>query len=415
MSMLDFSSCSETSIITIKFLERSVRSRASPHLISFTMATLIPRMPSLNVAAGPGNVCQVDLTVLFAGCGSSDLQLAQPHSVDVHPSTICVTPTIPSPTPDIPLPPLPSSSHAKDPLSLLSSYSSLIQWAAPTTFVQSVLPESSCTDPYPAMPTGGGWPGHGWGGPPPFLPPPPDSGAAETVTVTRNRIEPPSPENTFAQEAPVRGGGIGGGGFGGGGFGGGGFGGFGGGGISPSASPVVTPSTATTQGTPLPQYSVASTTTPRTFPLSSDVVVPATATTQDPPPTAGTPVLSASGTEASPLLAVSVDLLGLNIDLDLYLDLAGLFNGVGNLLSGLLGGGPSPTTVLPSSSACGACEADAVLATVQLGSLSDCLGATLNRSVAVDNCLYFIGADSGILDLNLALTTDDSDSYCKSC
>lgn len=139
------------------------------------------------------------------------------------------------------------------------------------------------------------------------------------------------------------------------------------------------------------------------------------------------------------MLDVSVDLLGLNINIDLYLDLAGLLDGVGTLLNSLLGGDRSqPTTITQRYRAiCGTslatlgtgrkvtatsptdclrqCEIDAILATVQLGTLNDCLGATLDRGIAVDNCLYFVGSDTDVLDLHIAINTDNSDSFCKSC
>ncbi|KAK0734687.1 hypothetical protein B0T26DRAFT_670947 [Lasiosphaeria miniovina] len=139
------------------------------------------------------------------------------------------------------------------------------------------------------------------------------------------------------------------------------------------------------------------------------------------------------------LLDVSVDLLGLNINIDLYLHLAGLLDGVGGLLNSLLGGdrsrpttmtqryrdicGTSFTTLGPGRNVTATsptdclqqCEIDAILATVQLGTLNDCLGATLDRGIAIDNCLYFIGSDTDILDLHMAINTDDSDSFCKSC
>ncbi|KAK3945226.1 hypothetical protein QBC46DRAFT_219215, partial [Diplogelasinospora grovesii] len=127
--------------------------------------------------------------------------------------------------------------------------------------------------------------------------------------------------------------------------------------------------------------------------------------------------ISSSSKCNGPSLGVAIDLLGLNIDVNLYLSLAGrLLNSVGELVGvgSILGGATStsnPTTVTQQFRAkCGKsfrnlpgggktttaasaveclrqCEADAIIATVQLGSLHGCLGATIDNSVAVDDCL----------------------------
>ncbi|KAK3989979.1 hypothetical protein QBC44DRAFT_369547 [Cladorrhinum sp. PSN332] len=158
----------------------------------------------------------------------------------------------------------------------------------------------------------------------------------------------------------------------------------------------------------------------------------------------------------SPLLDISVDLLGLPIDVELYLDIAngnnngggGLLgtvsNVVGGLLGGLLGGSSSSSrsTIITDgfTSRCGQgltgianggnnsgttglttaadarqclqlCQRAGILLTVQIGELNDCLGVTLRNGIAVDNCLYFLGAASDILDLNLELGDVDGDVF----
>lgn len=46
-----------------------------------------------------GGICAVDITALFHFCNSIPIVVGgEPHSVDVQPSTICVTPTLPSMT-----------------------------------------------------------------------------------------------------------------------------------------------------------------------------------------------------------------------------------------------------------------------------------------------------------------------------
>lgn len=136
---------------------------------------------------------------------------------------------------------------------------------------------------------------------------------------------------------------------------------------------------------------------------------------------------------AQPLLNVTTSLLDLNVDLTVYLNLGGLLSSVGdlvgNVVCGLLGcDGPLPTSVTDSYSVscgktmnCGGapdvtpttatakdaddcvsqCRRAGIVATVQLGKLVDCLGASLDNGVQVDNCLFVIGEKHDILDLEV--------------
>ncbi|KAK4231097.1 hypothetical protein QBC38DRAFT_495849 [Podospora fimiseda] len=151
----------------------------------------------------------------------------------------------------------------------------------------------------------------------------------------------------------------------------------------------------------------------------------------------------------NPLLNISVDLLGLPIDVEFYLDIAngsnnnnggGLLGTVTNLVGGLLGdllGGSSSSrstiitdnftarcsqcitgivnqgnnsgstglvTAADAQECLQLCQRAGILFTVQIGELNDCLGVTLRNGVAVDNCLYLLGAARDILDLNQART-----------
>lgn len=142
-----------------------------------------------------------------------------------------------------------------------------------------------------------------------------------------------------------------------------------------------------------------------------------------------------------PLIDIVVNLLGLNIDIAAYLDLSGLLEGVGELLSGLLGGGGRhgrPTSIKRRYEAhCGAtlehcrpgreinrttstghddcvsrCERAGIEASVRLGNLVDCLGVTLDRGISVDNCLFVLGDRKHLLDLDIDLLggNDHTDS-----
>jgi hypothetical protein len=124
---------------------------------------------------------------------------------------------------------------------------------------------------------------------------------------------------------------------------------------------------------------------------------------------------------AEPLLVVDIMALGLDdVKISIYLNLAGVLKAVGDLLSGLLGGGHGSRPALPATvphsyrpvcarrappgavtgvrysvadaEAClKRCEADAVALTVQLGQLRECLGVEVKRGLQVDNCLVVVG------------------------
>jgi len=55
--------------------------------------SIAPRIASLPVVHGPGNVCQVDLAAIFPVCASIEVAVDHPHWVNVQPSVIYVTPT----------------------------------------------------------------------------------------------------------------------------------------------------------------------------------------------------------------------------------------------------------------------------------------------------------------------------------
>ncbi len=137
--------------------------------------------------------------------------------------------------------------------------------------------------------------------------------------------------------------------------------------------------------------------------------------------------------------------LGLDLDIEVYLNLAGLLEGVlntvGGFLGGVLGGGQEsqlPKQVLhdyrpkcgisfanhPGGKTYSAadynhcmaqCERDAIELTVAVGALHDCLGITIDDGIEVDNCLYFLGIDSDILDADIDLLTHDltKNSLCR--
>lgn len=142
-----------------------------------------------------------------------------------------------------------------------------------------------------------------------------------------------------------------------------------------------------------------------------------------------------------PLLDVVINLLGLDIDVAAYLDLGGLLGAVGDLLAGLLGHGKGKGKNVPKSitrkyeAHCGAtlehcrhgterrnetasdaedcvqrCEKAGIVATIQLGSLVDCLGVTINHGISVDNCLFVLGDKHNVLDLDLDLLGGDSNT-----
>jgi len=139
--------------------------------------------------------------------------------------------------------------------------------------------------------------------------------------------------------------------------------------------------------------------------------------------------------------------LGITIDLEVYLDIAGLLKGVvdtvGSLVGSILGGKPKakpalPKQVLhqykpkcgtsyanhPGGKTCSAvdyhdclsqCEKDAIQLTAAVGDLRDCLGVTVHHGLEINNCLYFLGSDSDILDIDAKLDTRDegSDSFVR--
>ncbi len=120
--------------------------------------------------------------------------------------------------------------------------------------------------------------------------------------------------------------------------------------------------------------------------------------------------------------------------------LKGVVGAVGGLLSGLLGGyRPKPQlpkqvlhqyqphcgVSLPSAGGktCSAtgyleclnqCERDAIQLTVAVGDLHDCLGATIDDGIEVDNCLYLLGSNTDIADLEARLPTDSQNVGKKS-
>ncbi len=68
-------------------------------LITFyTKFQIMALVANIEVLRGAGNACPVDLGTLFKHCGSILLNVgSHPHShVNVHPSSICVTPTLPT-------------------------------------------------------------------------------------------------------------------------------------------------------------------------------------------------------------------------------------------------------------------------------------------------------------------------------
>lgn len=133
-------------------------------------------------------------------------------------------------------------------------------------------------------------------------------------------------------------------------------------------------------------------------------------------------------------------LLGiLDVDLSVYLDLSHLLDlsvdlNLGDLLSGktkpklpqsvkhayqpacgrsLAGHANATACTAADYNACLArCETDAVKATVELGSLVDCLGVTIKNGVSVDNCLTVTGAAGSLIDLDVDLL--GSDDSCDS-
>ena len=133
-----------------------------------------------------------------------------------------------------------------------------------------------------------------------------------------------------------------------------------------------------------------------------------------------------SSCQPNDFLSINIDLLGLDVDANAYLN--------------LLGGSPSssvtPTITKQYRTLCGQslrnrsggttcsaqdatdclqqCQAGAVQLTAAVGALQDCLGATLTDGVSVDNCLYFVGGESDILDADAGVLTPerDANSYC---
>ena len=130
-------------------------------------------------------------------------------------------------------------------------------------------------------------------------------------------------------------------------------------------------------------------------------------------------------TEADRLLSLHLDSL---LNLDLNLDVGGGGSDsqpvtvssqyrvkCDRSFANLAGG--TATTAASASECLQQCEAAAIVATAQLLGLRDCLGATFggNDGLTVHNCLYFLGSDSDILDVELAIDSVTSDSFCKGC
>ncbi len=91
---------------------------------------LAARVPSIPVVPLPGNICRIDVTTLFSGCGSIQLVNENPYSVDLHPSTICITPTQPATAGRAVAPPPAPPAFTLPP-------------GVPTTFIQSVSVKTS--------------------------------------------------------------------------------------------------------------------------------------------------------------------------------------------------------------------------------------------------------------------------------
>ncbi|KAK3497080.1 uncharacterized protein B0T23DRAFT_74509 [Neurospora hispaniola] len=394
---------------------------------------LIPRLPSLSVLAAADNVCRIDLTVLFPDCASIEIGVPpnQPHSVDVQPSTIYVT--VSGPTVTVP----PHGDHTHGPGAGGSvGPGGSAQWPVTTTCDEEGLvtampiptgPPSGPGGPGSGGPGNGGpgsgnnGPGNGNNGP----------GSGNNGPGTGNN-GPGSGNNGPGTGNNGPGSGNNGPGTGNNGPGSGNNGpgngnngpgsgnnGPGNGNNNPSPSSTTTLTTRTTLTTAI-----------RTS-------LPTPTTTSCPLP----PFLSISTTLA--------DLL--DLDLKLYLDLSSLTSGVSSLLdsvSNLLGAdnrpaSPSnlPTTqvsrfrTLPCGTSLGSlpggnsttipinntdgpdggngngngngdgdnsgssaieeciqrCEKDAIRASLELLTLRDCLGVTVDRTTTVDNCLWFVG------------------------
>ena len=143
-------------------------------------------------------------------------------------------------------------------------------------------------------------------------------------------------------------------------------------------------------------------------------------------------------------VSVSIDImaLGLNVDISIYLHVAGLLSDVtgaiGGIFGGLLGGARRPTipkqvmhhyqpvcgkslanhpggtncTVTDYNECLQRCEADAIQLSVEVDGLHDCLGISLNDGIQIDNCLYFIGSEDEILDTDSDDAVDDEVSSC---
>ncbi|EGZ77165.1 hypothetical protein NEUTE2DRAFT_99714 [Neurospora tetrasperma FGSC 2509] len=363
---------------------------------------LIPRLPSLSVLAAADNVCRIDLTVLFPDCASIEIGVPpnQPHSVDVQPSTIYVT--VSGPTVTVP----PRGDHTHGP----GSGGSV--WPVTTTCDEEGLVTAMPipTGP-PSGPGGPGSGGPGSGGPGSGGPGSGGPGNGGPGSGGPGNGGPGSGNNGPGNGNNGPGSGNNGPGNG--------NNGPGSGNNNPSPSSTTTLTTRTTLTTAI-----------RTS-------LPTPTTTSCPLP----PFLSISTTLA--------DLL--DLDLKLYLDLSFLTSGVSSLLdsvSNLLGAdnrpaSPSnlPTTqvsrfrTLPCGTSLGSlpggnsttipinntdgpgggngngngngdgdnsgssaieeciqrCEKDAIRASLELLTLRDCLGVTVDRTTTVDNCLWFVG------------------------
>ena len=130
-----------------------------------------------------------------------------------------------------------------------------------------------------------------------------------------------------------------------------------------------------------------------------------------------------SSCQPNDLLSIDVDLLGLDIDVDVYLNLLGGQSDssgttatrqyrtlCGQSLQGI-GGDGATSTALDATDCLQQCEADALRLTAAVGALQDCLGATLTDGVSVDNCLYFVGdGESDLLDVDASVLTPDPDA-----
>ncbi len=131
-----------------------------------------------------------------------------------------------------------------------------------------------------------------------------------------------------------------------------------------------------------------------------------------------------SSCQPNDLLSINLDLLDLNINIDAYLDLLGGQSDsssdattitrqyrtmCGQALQNRSGDGTT-TSAQDATDCLQQCGADALRLTAAVGALQDCLGATLTDGVSVGNCLYFVGGESDLLDVDASVLTPDPDA-----